>query len=51
MQMDTCTCMLEEYLDNKFQKGWTDLVNQGRTMVLRGKEVYEQINELLQGQQ
>ena len=35
-----------EYLDEKIEKGWVDLVNKGKTIVLRGKEASEQIDIL-----
>lgn len=34
------------YLDNRIEKGWVDSINEGRNMLLRGKEAYEQINIL-----
>lgn len=35
-----------EYFDTRIEKNWAGLVKQGKTIVLRGKEAYEQINIL-----
>ncbi len=35
-----------EYVDVKIEEGWLDKVNEAKTLLLRGKEVYEQINIL-----
>ena len=35
-----------EYLDEKLEHGWVDLVMEGKNIVLRGKEAAEQINIL-----
>ena len=35
-----------EYVESKIEEGWIDKVNEARTLLLRGKEVYEQINIL-----
>lgn len=35
-----------EYVDGKIEEGWLDKVNEAKTLLLRGKEVYEQINIL-----
>ncbi len=35
-----------EYIKNKISDNWLDMVNEIRTMLQRGKEVYEQINIL-----
>ena len=35
-----------EYLDNRIEKGWVELVYRGKTIVQRGKEANEQINIL-----
>jgi V/A-type H+-transporting ATPase subunit A len=37
---------IKEYLDNRIEKGWTELVHRGKTIVQRGKEAAEQINIL-----
>ena len=37
---------IQEYLDNLVESGWVSLVMKGKTLVLRGKEAYEQINIL-----
>jgi len=37
---------IEEYLERNFEKGWVAKVREAKTMVQRGKEVYEQINIL-----
>ncbi len=35
-----------EYVNNKIEEGWIDKVNEAKNLLLRGKEVYEQINIL-----
>jgi V/A-type H+-transporting ATPase subunit A len=35
-----------EYLDERIEKGWVEKVNKGKTIVMRGKEVNDQINIL-----
>ncbi len=35
-----------EYVSNKIEEGWIDKVNEAKNLLLRGKEVYEQINIL-----
>ncbi|MCI2081627.1 MAG: V-type ATP synthase subunit A [Bacteroidales bacterium] len=35
-----------EYLDTKVDKEWTEKVNHAKTIIRRGKEIYEQINIL-----
>ncbi len=35
-----------EYLDERIEKNWVEKVNKGKTIVLRGKEVNDQINIL-----
>ena len=35
-----------EYLDERVEPGWVDLVNRGKTIVQRGKEASEQIDIL-----
>jgi len=35
-----------EYLNTKFDKEWTAKVNEAKTIIRRGKEIYEQINIL-----
>ncbi len=37
---------IREYLDQRVEPGWVDLVYKGKTLVQRGKEAYEQINIL-----
>ena len=37
---------IQEYLDKLVESGWVNLVMKGKTLVLRGKEAYEQINIL-----
>ncbi len=37
---------VREYLDGKVEAGWVDKVYEGKTIVQRGKEAYEQINIL-----
>lgn len=37
---------IQEYLDAKIDKGWVDMVFEGKNIVLRGKEASEQINIL-----
>lgn len=37
---------IETYLEENFEKGWVSKVKEAKTMVQRGKEVYEQINIL-----
>lgn len=37
---------IEEYLNSHFEEGWVAKVNHAKTLVLRGKEAYEQINIL-----
>ena len=37
---------MREYLDGKVEAGWVDKVYEGKTIVQRGKEAYEQINIL-----
>ncbi len=35
-----------DYVSNKIEEGWIDKVNEAKNLLLRGKEVYEQINIL-----
>lgn len=35
-----------DYVTNKIEEGWIDKVNEAKNLLLRGKEVYEQINIL-----
>jgi V/A-type H+-transporting ATPase subunit A len=35
-----------EYVNNKIEEGWIEKVNEAKNLLLRGKEVYEQINIL-----
>ncbi|MCD7970170.1 MAG: V-type ATP synthase subunit A [Alistipes sp.] len=37
---------IRQYLDERVEKGWTDMVNHAKTLVRRGKEAYDQINIL-----
>ncbi|MBE5032753.1 V-type ATP synthase subunit A [Gallalistipes aquisgranensis] len=37
---------IREYLDERIEPGWVSLVMEGKTLVQRGKEAYEQINIL-----
>lgn len=37
---------IQNYLESTREKGWVNLVNEAKTIVLRGKEAYEQINIL-----
>ncbi len=37
---------IREYLDKRIEPGWVSLVMEGKTLVQRGKEAYEQINIL-----
>lgn len=37
---------IKKYLDERVEEGWTDMVNLGKTIVLRGKEANDQINIL-----
>ncbi|MDE7134549.1 MAG: V-type ATP synthase subunit A, partial [Rikenellaceae bacterium] len=37
---------IESYLEDNFEKGWVARVKEAKTIVQRGKEVYEQINIL-----